>query len=143
MYGMGSGIHILLSVSLLFTPVTGHDAGAQEAPAIVAGTVSVAGPDGQPVVLPGVVVTLTCNGAAARTEVTNERGEFRFADAGSGTCSIVADLEGFTSAAKVVALQAGQSAAVTLLLGLDTLHEDVMVSARSDTADSPIAAHVE
>src|SRR5438128_2097123 len=99
---MATSVHLLLSLSLLFTPFAGRAADAQEAPAIVAGTVSVAGPDGQPVVLPGVVVTLTCSGAEARTAVTNEQGEFRFGDAGSGTCSIVADLEGFTSAAKVV-----------------------------------------
>src|SRR2546426_1008588 len=118
---MGTSIHFLLSFCLLCTPFSGQDAPVQEAPAIVAGTVSIAGPDGQPVVLPGVVVTLTCNGAAAKTEVSNEQGEFRFADLPSGTCSIVADLEGFKSATKIVTLQTGQSAAVTLLLGLDTL----------------------
>src|SRR5439155_9146823 len=56
---------------------------------------------------------------------------------------IVADLQGFKSATKVVVLKAGETAAVTLQLGLDTLREDVMVSAKNDAAESPITAHVE
>ena len=133
---------VLLSLGLIAL-LTANAAGAQEPAASVAGAVSVAGPDGQPLVLPGVTITLTCNDADPKTEVSNDQGEFRFADAGLGTCSIVADLQGFKSATKVVVLKAGETAAVTLQLGLDTLREDVMVSAKNDTAESPITAHVE
>src|SRR5206468_6774277 len=133
---------VLLSLGLIAL-LTANSAGAQEPATSVAGAVSVAGPDGQPLVLPGVTITLTCNDADPKTEVSNDQGEFRFADAGLGTCSIVADLQGFKSATKVVVLKAGETTAVTLQLGLDTLREDVMVSAKNDTAESPITAHVE
>ena len=65
---------------LLLTCLRGHAAAAQEPAAIVAGTVSIAGPDGQPMVLPGVTITLACKNAESRTEVSDEQGEFRFAD---------------------------------------------------------------
>src|SRR5206468_2778716 len=133
---------VLLSLGLIAL-LTANSAGAQEPATSVAGAVSVAGPDGQPLVLPGVTITLTCNDADPKTEVSNDQGEFRFADAGLGTCSIVADLQGFKSATKVVVLKAGETTAVTLQLGLDTLREDVMVSAKNDAAESPITAHVE
>jgi hypothetical protein len=120
---------------------------AQEPAAIIAGTVSIAGPDGQPMVLPGVTITLACKNAESRTEVSNELGEFRFAgggaDADARACSIVADLQGFKSVAKAVVLKPGETTAVTMQLGLDTLREEVVVSAKIDPADGPVTARVE
>jgi hypothetical protein len=133
---------VLLSLGLI-TVLAGNAAMAQEPAATIAGAVSVAGPDGQPLMLPGVTLTLTCASGDRRTDVSNERGEFRFAGALIGTCSIAADLQGFKSVAKVVVLKPGETAAVTLQLGLDTLREEVTVSAKTDATDSPIAAHVD
>src|SRR3989441_6706056 len=95
---------LLLSLSLIAL-LAGNAAAAQERTAPVAGTVSVAGPDGQPLVLPGVTITLACNDADPRTEISSDQGEFRFAGVEPATCSIAADLQGFKSAAKVVALK--------------------------------------
>src|SRR5438270_5712665 len=110
---MNTRTNVLLTLGLIAL-LAGNAARAQEPAASVAGAVSVTGPDGQPLVLPGVTITLTCNGADPKMEVSNDQGEFRFGDAGLGTCSIVADLQGFKSATKVVVLKAGDTAAVTL-----------------------------
>src|SRR5262249_34512754 len=107
----------------------GSEAFAQAPTASVAGVVSVVGADGQPLVLPGVTLSLGCSGREARTEVTNEQGEFRFADVPPGTCSVVAELQGFKSASKTIALGPGETSEMTLRLDLDSLHEEVNVSA--------------
>src|SRR5437667_8064053 len=117
---MNTRTNVLLTLGLIAV-LAADPARAQEPAASVAGAVSVTGPDGQALVLPGVTITLTCSGADPKTDVSNDQGEFRFADAGAGTCSIVADLQGFKSAAKVVVLKAGETVAVALQLGLDTL----------------------
>jgi hypothetical protein len=143
---MTSKRHLAASLAgLLLMCPRGDAAAAQEPLAIVAGTVSIAGPDGQPTVLPGVTVTLTCKSAESRTEVSDEQGEFRFGGAGTdpGTCSIVADLQGFKSVARAVVLKPGETARVTMQLGLDTLREEVVVSAKIDPGEGPITARIE
>jgi TonB dependent receptor len=139
---------VAFSLGLFLTFAAGQAATAQEPAAIVAGTASIAGPDGQPSVLPGVTITLTCERAEPRTEVSNGRGEFRFpgngvTGAGTATCSIAADLQGFKSVAKAVVLTPGETVVVTMVLGLDTLREEVVVSAQTDAVESPITAHLE
>src|SRR5919204_2136210 len=110
---------------------------AQEATSAVAGSVSVVGPDGSAVVIPGVTVTLACAGGEPKVEVSDDTGAFRFSDlvVGPGTCSVAADLQGFKSASVAVALRRAETTMVTLQLGLDTLQEDVTVNARVDVAD--------
>jgi hypothetical protein len=113
---------------------------AQEPATLVAGSVSVAGPDGQSLFVPGVTITLTCGSGDARVEISNDQGEFRFAGAAeTGTCSIGADLQGFKSVTKVVALSPGTVATAALRLGFDTLREEVTVSAKIDEAGGPSA----
>jgi hypothetical protein len=120
------------------------EAFAQAPTASVTGVVSVVGADGQPLVLPGVTLSLTCSGREARTEVTNDQGEFRFADVPPGTCSVVAELQGFKSASKTVAVGPGETSEMTLRLDLDSLREEVNVSASAGGIEtSPIAEHVE
>jgi len=108
-----------------------HAAAAQDTGASVAGSVAIARPDGAPVVLPGVTVTLRCTGDEPRVEVSNEQGEFRFAGvpADRRSCSIDAELQGFRAATRTVALTAGQTTDANLELGLDTLREEVTVRA--------------
>jgi len=139
-----------LAVALTFVAVSA--AAEQPPPAIVAGTVSITSPDGQPLVVPGVTLTLTCGGGdprsetSPRSEISNDQGEFRFSDvtATVNRCSIVADLQGFTSATQVVELKPGEETRVALQLGFDTLREELTVSAKADaSADSAIAARVE
>jgi carboxypeptidase family protein len=111
---------------------------------VVSGSVSLPEPDGQPVVVPGVTLSLTCAGMEPRIDVSNELGRFRFTDVPAGACSIVAELQGFKSAVKAMAVEPGETAEVALRLDLDALHEEVSVTGRADTVDGgPTSARVE
>jgi hypothetical protein len=130
--------------AFLIAIITATSAVAQPATGVVSGTVSFPAPDGQPVVVPGVTLTLTCVVGEPRTDVSNEQGQFRFADVPVGSCSIVAELSGFKSAVKAIVAKPDEPIDVTLRLDLESLHEEVNVTARGETVDgSPIAAHVE
>jgi Carboxypeptidase regulatory-like domain len=121
-----------------------HGAIAQSSTGIVSGTVSLPEPDGQPVVVPGVTLSLTCAGVEPRNETSNELGQFRFTDVPAGACSLVAELQGFKSVTKPVAIKPGGTADVALRLDLEVLHVEVSVTASTDPIEgSPIAAHVE
>src|SRR5712692_8186521 len=119
-------------------------AAAQTPTGTVSGTVSLPAPDGQPVVVPGVTLSLTCAGIEARSDTSNEIGQFRFADVPSGACSIVAELQGFKSATKALAVKPRETADVALRLDVETLHEEVNVTGSMDTVEgSAIAARVD
>jgi hypothetical protein len=111
---------------------------------MVSGTVSLPEPDGQPVMVPGVTLSLTCAGTEPRSDISNELGQFRFVDIPAGACSIVAELQGFKSAVQAVAVKPGETVDVILRLDVDTLHEEVSVTGSSDAVDGgPITARVE
>ncbi len=117
---------------------------AQTPAGTVSGTVSLPSPDGQPVVVPGVTLTLTCAGTEPRIEVSSETGQFLFADVPVGDCSIIAELQDFKSAVKAVALRPGETADVSLRLDVDALHVEVSVVGSRDTAEGgPITARVD
>jgi hypothetical protein len=144
-------LSLLIWMTVLFAP---RVMWAQER-ASIAGSVSIAAPDGSSSVIPGVTVTLTCgsNPEVAQAvpmtpmiEVTNERGEFTFSNVPPSvrSCSIVAELQGFASATTMVAVKAGETSAVSLRLGLDTLREEVTVSAKPlPVDDDSIGARIE
>jgi len=116
---------------------------AQPTTSAIAGVVSVPAPDGQPFVVPGVTLTLTCSGGDPRIEISNERGEFTFPDLPAGECVLTAELQGFKSATKNLAVSAGETVNVAIQLGLETLHEEVTVQGQADTIEAnPIDAHV-
>lgn len=122
----------------------GSSAAAQAPTSGVAGVVSVPSPDGQPFVVPGVTLTLTCGRGEPRIEVSNERGEFRFVDVPAGDCALAAELQGFKTATTRVAVNAGETSTAAIQLGLETLHEEVTVNAEADVSGAnPIEAHVE
>ena len=100
---------------------------AQTSTGAVSGTASLPSPDGQPVLVPGVTLTLTCTGLESRVDVSSETGQFRFVDVPPGDCSIVAELQGFKSAVKTVAVQPGGVESVALQLDIEALHEEVNV----------------
>jgi hypothetical protein len=132
------------STAFLLACLQAAGATAQSPAGIVSGTVSLPEPDGQPVVVPGVTLSLSCAGMEPRSDVSNELGQFRFADVPVGACSIVAELQGFTSAVKAVAVKPGETADVALRLDLEALHEEVSVTGGADTVDGgPTAARVE
>jgi carboxypeptidase family protein len=117
---------------------------AQVSTGTVSGTASLPSPEGQPVMVPGVTLTLTCAGLEPRVDVSNETGEFRFADVPPGDCSIVAELQGFTSAAKTVVVKPGAAERVVLQLDTEALHEQVDVVGTQDFVDStPVSARVD
>jgi len=120
------------------------EATAQTSTGIVSGTVSLPSPDGQPVVVPGVTLTLTCAGLEPRVDVSSETGQFRFADVAPGDCSIVAELQGFKSAVKTVAVKPAAAESLALQLDIEALHEEVTVVASQGTVDgSSVGARVD
>jgi hypothetical protein len=122
----------------------GSSAAAQAPTSAVAGVVSVPSPDGQPFVVPGVTLTLTCGRGEPRIEVSNDRGEFRFVGVPAGDCALAAELQGFKASTTQVAVIAGETSTAVIQLGLETLHEEVTVSAQADAIGvNPIQAHVE
>ena len=139
------GLAVVLTL-VAASAVAAQPPAASGAATSVAGTVSVPGPDGRPLVVPGVTLTLTCAAGDPRIEISNEGGEFRFAGVpvASGPCSLAADLQGFKSATDPVTLEAGRESTATLQLGFNTLREEVTVSARPDAAiEGPTAAQVD
>jgi hypothetical protein len=139
---MGPAYRLFLGWCLALT-VGVSAVAAQSATTAVAGTVSVPAPDGQPFVVPGVTLTLTCGAAAPRIEVSNERGEFRFADVPAGECALTAELQGFKSTTTNIVASAGETTTAAIQLGLETLHEEVTVHAQADAVQTnPIDAHV-
>jgi hypothetical protein len=138
------GLMVLTSLIACCARLDAWSRGGSDSPSSVSGVVSVSGSDGQPLVLPGVTLTLTCANGERQAAVSNEQGEFQFADVPVAACSILAELQGFKSATRTLTVAPGEAANVALRLDLDTLHEEVEVSARADTLDvTPISAHVE
>jgi len=131
-------------IAFLVASLQADGATAQLSTGLVSGTVSLPSPDGQPVMVPGVTLLLTCAGMEPRIDLSNETGQFRFADVPVGDCSIVAELQGFKSAVKALAVKPGETADVSLRLDVDALHVEVSVIGSQDTVEgSPIAARVE
>src|SRR5882724_5419034 len=126
---------ILFLLALLQAP----GAAAQSATGVVSGTVSLPSPDGQPVLVPGVTLSLTCTGADGRSDLSNETGQFRFADVPAGGCSIVAELQGFKSAVQALIVKPGETADVALRLDVDALHVEVSVIGSLDTVEGSLA----
>src|SRR3984893_3694172 len=114
------------------TALQAQGATGQSPAGSVSGTVSLPAPDGQPVVVPGVTLSLTCAGMEPRSETSNELGQFRFTDVPAGACSIVAELQGFAAVTKAVAVKPGGNADVALRLDLEALHVEVSVTASTD-----------
>jgi carboxypeptidase family protein len=130
--------------ALVLASLGARSAAAQTPTGIVSGAVSLPSPDGQPVLVPGVTLTLTCGAAEPRTDISNETGQFRFADVPAGDCSVVAELQGFKSAVQALVVKAVETADVFLRLDVDALHVEVSVVGSLDTLDNgPISARVE
>ncbi|MCU1386096.1 MAG: Outer rane receptor for ferrienterochelin and colicin [Acidobacteria bacterium] len=101
-------------------------------------------PNGEPALVPGVTLTLTCTGVEPRTEISSDIGQFRFADVPAGDCSIVAELENFKSAAKVLVVNPAHTVDVALRLDVDALHVEVSVTGSTDTiAGGSVTAPIE
>jgi hypothetical protein len=86
----------IMWAALLLAPTPTH---AADRTGAVQGTVTLRAADGDVQAAPGVRLALFCRaGGVSKTEVSDEGGEFRFADVPAGVCSIAADLQGFAPA---------------------------------------------
>ena len=119
----------LLSLSLT-APAFAQSQGANGA---IEGTVS----DSSGGVLPGVTVTITnVDTGAERSVVTNEKGLYRAPLLPLGKYRVVAELQGFKRFEQSgVTLSVGQTAVVSLTLGVGTVSETVTVIANSPLLD--------
>jgi hypothetical protein len=129
------GSALLVSLLAIASPVVAQTPGA------VTGVVDVAGPDKKPFVVPGVTLTLTCPATPAgatqpnvRVAVTDADGAYRIQEVAPGSCSIVAELQGFQSTTTTVTIEEDRTVDVALRLGFNTLREDVTVIANAATA---------
>ena len=117
-------------VAGLLTVFAAASAGAAVAPnATVMGRVTLTDADGGTFSGEGVRVTLACAAeGTARTEVSDERGAFRFLNVPADRCSIVADVQGFLGQPVDVVTVADQVVATDLHLGIAPLRTGVNVA---------------
>ena len=106
------------------------------------GTVTTPAADGQPSVMPGVTMTLSCTGTvetAPRVGVSDGQGAFEFTEVPAGVCSLVAELQGFKTVTKTLTITANHQTEAPMRLELDTLREEVNVAGSVNEAqgDSP------
>jgi hypothetical protein len=109
---------------------------AAQGSAAVTGRVSLLAADGHTLRAPGVRLTLTCGALSSRFEISDERGEFRFANLPAGTCSIVADLQGFKSSSATAVTEAGEVATVEFHLDIEPVYTGLTV-----TGERPAVLH--
>lgn len=126
---------------VMLAPPFSSSAAAQPATGTVSGIVDVVGPDQQPFVVPGVTLTLTCQASPAPlVSVTDDSGAYRVTDVPTGTCTIIAEMQGFQSTTKAVTIEPWHDTDVPLRLGFNTLREDVTVTGKAaviDTSSAP------
>jgi hypothetical protein len=114
---------------------SGSGAHAQSSTGSVTGTVAIPAADGQPSLVPGVTLMLTCADAQTpQAGVTDEHGAFQFSDIPVGACTLQADLQGFKSATRQLVVSAGHTTEAILKLELDTVHEEVNVTGNTESA---------
>jgi len=93
------------------------------------GTVSVSSTNGAGERLPGASLKLTpaSSGQPSRSAVTNEQGEYEFADLAGGNYTLQIELNGFKQQTKSVTLQKDTTAVENINLELEGLTADVTV----------------
>src|SRR5262245_43641986 len=83
----------------------GSGAFAQSSTGSVTGTVTTPAADGQPSVMPGVTLTLSCTGTDETQPlvgISDDQGRFEFKDVPAAVCSLVAELQGFKAVTKTL-----------------------------------------
>jgi len=93
------------------------------------GTVSVSSTNGPGEKLSGASLKLTAasSGQPSRSTVTNEQGEYQFADVAAGIYTLQIDLSGFKQQTKTVTLQKDSTAVENINLEIEGLTADVTV----------------
>jgi len=132
----------LVFIAMLFAG--GSGAFAQSSTGSVAGAVTIPGGDGQPSLVPGVTLTLTCaNADAPQTGVSGDQGAFEFTGVPVGACTLMAELQGFKSATRQLVVSASHTTDAQLRLDMDTVREEVNVTGLTDAAKDSSPATVD
>jgi hypothetical protein len=115
---MSRSLITLIGLVWVSTMLVGISLGASgDQRAAIDGVVTLTTTDGEVLAAPGVRLTLNCAAeAVSSTEVSDEQGEFRFADVPADVCSITTDLQGFTTVAVEVDTTTGGIADLELHL---------------------------
>ncbi|HSK10898.1 MAG TPA: TonB-dependent receptor [Vicinamibacterales bacterium] len=122
----------LVAVLAAFAGVSG----AQSLTGTIAGTIT----DEQGGVLPGVTVTLTGR-TGSQTQITDERGEFRFLGLEPGPYNVRAELEGFQPKSESgLQVNIGRTAEIRFTMPVGGLQETVEVTANAVTIDTRTTA---
>jgi len=100
----------------------------------IEGAVTLTTTDGDVFAAPGVRLTLNCvTETVSSTEVSDGRGEFRFADVPADACSITTDLQGFATVAVEVDTTAGAIAGLELHLETKPIFSGLILTGEAPT----------
>jgi hypothetical protein len=121
--------HTVLIAAMVTLVLSAVSAAASGGPsATIAGTVTLSAADGDTCPAEGARVTLACAAdGATRTEISDERGAFRFLDVPVDSCSIEADVQGFVAPPVMVATSADGIVLADVHLGISPLRVGVIV----------------
>jgi hypothetical protein len=101
------------------------------------GAVTVEGPDGIPVHLPGIDIVLSCGRPARPVSTrTDETGQFYLRDLVPQRCNVTASGEGFHSTTKAVQVVGNSDIEIFFQLRLMTVEEQATMSTNAPTADT-------
>jgi hypothetical protein len=107
--------------------------------ATVAGRVSLIAADGRLYVAPGVQLALRCGTARSQlTQISNERGEFRFNHVEVGACDIVARLQGFGRTSARASTRDREITRVDLVLKAEPIYSGLIVMVKPHRAARPM-----
>lgn len=94
----------------------------------VIGSARTTGPDRENFAIPGVKVTLTCGSQAVLRTVSDEQGQFQFANVPGGSCSLVTDVQGFKSVSTAFEITGTERIDLPLSLELEAMYSGLMVT---------------
>ena len=105
----------------------------------VGGEVTLTAADGATFPAAGVRLILNCESQPVpRVEISDERGAFRFESVRADGCTIVTDLQGFSSASATI--KAGEAAGLRFHLEVEPIFTSLTVTGKA-SADVPIRRH--
>lgn len=108
---------------------------------IVSGNVSAVGADGAPFMMPGATVSvIAADGQVVSSSVTDDQGNFRFADVGPGTYTLKGEMPGFRTFEKRMSIADGVSILQQIRLELAGVTEDVQVTAETPLLETKEAS---
>lgn len=122
-----------LSRTLILCSLLTRLASGQQATGI-RGAITTLGPDGQPVSVPGVSLSLQCRSASGRLLQTtsDETGKYLLVNSPAGLCQLIVSAQGFRSLSKDVEVKPGRVTELDIQLVLDTVVQQLEVQATAE-----------